>query len=347
MHNVTINYADTVSMYYDFSCKFPYTLKLPKPWKFNKRNRDVFLHHWYLKLDKMYLSFYPDMYGYARLFVTFSLPKLLHDHNTFNVKNFNEAECYELIKKELSVFPFFLLVPIKEIPTSFNDWFISRLDLFIMHPIPPKQREDYMSSYELLTLPRCRSVRYKNTCYVNSSLRPDKKSNKVFRAYPKLQEIADRLNDKLSYPQDVHRQHELYLQTNEYKEDLYRFEFMFRRKAIKYECDKQKVPSTVHEVFQQSFQEDLLSKMISAVGLDRQILHRTEYKKAVNQIFKTQKTKDNALLFARCVRNKQKPNLTANQISKVKQVLKDNNIHFVTNQYRSLIPVRFPQNIIP
>ena len=82
--------------------------------------------------------------------------------------------------------------------------------------------------------------------------------------------------------------------------------------------------------------------MISAVGLDRKILHRTEYKKAVDQIFKTQKTKANALLFARCVRNKQKPNLTANQIRKVKTVLKGNNIHFVTNRYRTLIPVKFP-----
>ena len=335
---MAINYADTVSMYYDFNNKFPYNLVMPRPWKLNNRSKDVFLHHWYLKLDKMYLAFYPDMYGNGRLFVTFSLPKLLKGSNVYNVSNFDEDKCYEIICTELSVFPWIILSPYNR-PTSFTDWQVSRIDLFIMHHIPVGQRTDYQEAYELLTLPRYRTTRYKNTCYINSSFRPDKKSNKVFRSYPKLKEEQDRIC--LEYPLAVHKMHETYLQTMDRVEDLYRFELMLRRSIIKYECQKRGLQPNMHELFKQEFQKELLSKMISAVGLDRNILCRNDFKKQVYQIFKTPKTKQNALLLARCIRNKQNVPLTSNQIYHIKKELKKHDIHFVTHRYRNLLPVQF------
>lgn len=339
---VSINYADTVSMYYEFNNKYPYNLRMPKPWVFVDSNKDAFLHYWKLKLDRMFLVFYPDMYGAGRLFVTYSLPNLLKGSNIYNVRYFDEDKCYQIIQNELKVFPWSILAPYDR-PISFYDWQCSRLDLFIMHRIPVGKRQDYMDSYELLTLPRYRSVKYENTCYINSSLRPDKKSNKVFRAYPKLAEVADRIC--MDYPLAIHRMHEYYLQTMDRKEDLYRFEFMLRRSIIKYECKKRSIQTNMHEVFQQKFQEELLSSMISAVGLDRRILHRNEYVKEVKQIFKTHKTKSNALLLARCIRNRQAIPLSYNQIYTVKTELKKHNIHFVTNKYTDLLPVKFPTGI--
>lgn len=336
---MVINYADTVSMYYDFNNKFSYNLVMPKPWKLNSRSKDAFLHHWYLKLDRMYLAFYPDMYGVGRLFVTYSLPKLLKGSNIYNVKPFDEDKCYQIINRELSVFPWVILAPYDR-PKSFRDWSVSRLDLFIMHHIPAGEREDYQQAYELLTLPRYRSVKYENTCYINSSFRPDKKSNKVLRSYPKLKEQQDQICSE--YPASVHKMHEIYLQTSDTRTDLYRFELMLRRSILKYECKKYGIQPNMHEVLQQDFQEKLLSKMISAVGLERNILCRNDFKKQVYQIFKTPKTKQNALLLARCIRNKQKVPLTSNQIYRIKNELKKQGIHFVTHRYCNLLPVRFP-----
>lgn len=336
---MSINYADTISMYYNFANKYPYNITMPKPWKFNTHNKDAYLHYWYLKTDKIYFTFYPDMYGTGRLFVVFSLPKLLNGSNTYNVKHFDEDRCYQIISNKLSVFPWVILAPYDK-PNSFHDWIASRIDLFVMHQIPAGKREDYQQAYELLTLPRYRAVKYKNTCYLNSSFRPDKKSNKVFRAYPKIKEIQDRICAE--YPLSVHRQHEIYLQTMDRLEDLYRFEFMLRRQCIIYECKKRNIPSTMHEVLQPDFQKELLSSMISAVGLDRQILRTTEFQKQVQGIFKTQKSKSNALLLARCIRNKRTIPLTANQIYRIKNELKKQNIHFVTHRYINLLPVPLP-----
>lgn len=337
---MAVNYCDTVSMFFEFKNKFPYNLPMPKPWKYNNNHKDAYLDYWYVKLDKMYLAFYPDMYGVGRLFVTFSLPKLLKGSNIYNVHNFDEDNCYQIILNELSVFPWALLAPYDK-PISFSEWQASRLDLFIMHHIPVGLREDYQQAYELLTLPRYRSVRYENTCYINSSIRPDRKSNKVIRMYPKLKEEQDRICK--DYPLSVHRMHETYLQTMDRVEDLFRFEFMLRRSILKYECKKRNINLNMHEVFNQNFQEELLSKMISAVGLNLNILQKTEFKKKVHQIFKTSKTQKNALLLARCVRNKQNIPLSSNQIYNIKKELKKNGIHFVTHGYKNIEPVRLFQ----
>lgn len=336
---MAVNYADTISMYYSFSNKYPYNITMPKPWKYNNHNNDAFLHYWYLKTDKMYFAFYPDMYGVGRLFAVFSLPRLLNGSNTYNVRNFDEDRCYQIIMDELSVFPWAILAPYDK-PKSFCDWMVSRIDLFVMHQIPAGQREDYEATYELLTLPRFRAVKYMNTCYLNSSLRPDKKSGKVFRAYPKIKEVHDRICAE--YPLSIHRQHEIYLQTMDRLEDLYRFEFMLRRSVIIYECKKRNVSSNMHEVLQGDFQKGLLSSMISAVGLDRNILCINEFQKQIQNIFKTQKSKSNALLLARCIRNKRNVPLTANQIYRIKNELKKQGIHYVTHRYINLLPVPFP-----
>lgn len=334
-----INFADTISMYFTFPLATNTIGTLPKPWRY-KKSTNIYKAYWFIQQQNSFLCFYPDIYGRVRLFMTYSVPRVLTGSNAFNTADFDEYMFYQLINKDLDVFPW-NSPPFNTIkrPISFTEWEASRMDLFIMHPIPVGEREDYMDAYTLFTLPRYRSVKYKNTYYINSSVRPDRKANKVLRFYPKVKEMYDTLDSV--YPAAVHRVHEQYLQMNESMTDYIRFEGMLRRSILTYECQQRKISTTVHDVFNQSFQEELLFKLIDAVGLNRKILSRREFVQQAKLIFKTDKTYQNALLYARCVRNKQSCTLSRNQIQLIKRTLRSNNLHFVTHRYISLLPVNF------
>ncbi len=335
---MSTNRIDTVTMYFSFPMPSYRALKMPlsKPWRYRGTAKDQRLHHWFLNTENIFMAFYPDLFNHVRLFVTFSVPRLLNGSNTFLVQNFDEAACYSLLMQSLSLFPWqqFQQSP----PASFSEWQASRADLFLMHKIPIGQRDEYMGAYELLMLSKYRPKKYGNTYYLNSSRRPDKKSNKVFRVYPKVQEIHDRLTGT-DYPLSVHKKHEAYLLMDEHFSDFIRFEWMLRRSVIKYECNKLNTPPTMHEVFQQQFQEAVLLRLISALGLDRRILSKSNFRKAVQPLFKSQKTYQNALQLARQVRNGQSVTLTKCQTAHVKKTLKDSGIHFITTPYISPAPV--------
>lgn len=333
-----INYIDTATMYFTFHIP-PYkavNTHLHKPWRFRNKAREPSLHHWFLKDGAVFMAYYPDLFGHARLFVTFSVPRLLKGSNTFHVTDLDEGACYARLERSLNKFPWQQFR--QAMPSSFHEWQASRIDLFLMHRIPVGEREEYMGAYELLMLSRYRPKRYKNTYYLNSGKRPDKKSNKVFRVYPKAQEIHDRLTGD-DYPLAVHKRHEAYLQMDEEMRDYIRFEWMLRRSILKYECKKLNVQPDMHEVLQQQFQESMLSKLIAAIGLDRLILSRNEFKKKIKPLFKTGKTYQNALQLARQIRNRQSVTLTVSQAALVKKTLKQNGIHFITTAYMSLNPV--------
>ena len=335
---MSTNRIDTVTMYFSFPMPSYRALKMPlsKPWRYRGTAKDQRLHHWFLNAGNVFMAFYPDLFNHVRLFVTFSVPRLLNGSNTFHVQNFDEAACYSLLMQSLSLFPWqqFQQSP----PASFSEWQASRVDLFLMHEIPIGQRDEYMGAYELLMLSRYRPKKYGNTYYLNSSRRPDKKSNKVFRVYPKVQEIHDRLTGT-DYPLAVHKKHESYLCMDERLSDFIRFEWMLRRSVIKYECNKLNTPPTMHEVFQQQFQEAVLLRLISAVGLDRRILCRNDFKNAAKGIFKSSRTYHNALDYARQIRNRQTVGLTKSQCSLVKRILKQNGLHYITTAYHNLAPV--------
>ena len=65
--------------------------------------------------------------------------------------------------------------------------------------------------------------------------------------------------------------------------------------------------------FQQQFQEAVLLRLISAVGLDRHLLCRNDFKNAAKGIFKSSRTYHNALDYARQIRNRQTVGLTKSQ----------------------------------
>lgn len=340
---MSINYIDTATMYFTFPIQLNTVsnLQMPKPWRYQGTAKDTNLHHWFLKQDKSFMAFYPNMHGYIRLFVTYSVPKFLNGANTFAVTDFDEGSFFALIQKETSLFPWGM-PPFNTVnaPSSFKDWDASRIDLFLMHEIPVEDVDEYMGAYELLVLPRYRQKKYKNTLYNNSSKKPEKKSNKVFRIYPKAQEIHDRLINS-DYPLAVHKKHEAYLQMNEEPTGFIRFEWMMRRNVLKYECKKLNVQPTMHGVFNQTFQETVLSKFISAIGLDLHILCKRDYKNKIKTLFKTNKTYQNALTLAREIRNNKSKSipLKKSQIAYIKKVLKQNGIHYITTSYKSLNPV--------
>lgn len=339
---VPVNYIDTFSIYYDFPSApiIPWMPRMLPPWRYRDSAGDGCLHHWFLAQGRSFLAFYPNLYGKARLYMTCSVPRLINGSNMFNVHGFDEGAFYGLVQQELRAFPW----PGGRFgqPASFRGWQVSRADFFIMHFIPPGERGDYMDAYALLTLPRHRNARYGGTCYVNSSLRPDRKSGKVLRIYPKPQEAYDRHMGYADMPPAVGRRHEAYMQMDEDVVDAVRVEVMLRRGALRYQCRKRGVGTTAHDVLSQGFQEGVLSDMLAAAGLGLRILHRREYVRAANAIFKTGRTRANAKLLARQVRNGQAVTLSKGQAAFVRKVLRENGIHYITSPYRSLRPIVFP-----
>lgn len=331
---MTYNYADTVTMYID--C--PKGLKLinapDKHWILKKDISDSNFDNYHIKLDKLYVRYYPKIFGQRRLFLTYSLPKLLCNSNVFNVANFDEIVCYNLIIDKLH-----LCIDISGLQSvSFNDWNTSRIDLFIMHPIDPEERVEYEETYSTLRLGKYIPFKYENTIYLNSILRPDKAAGVVFRAYPKMKEINYR--NRLNYPDDVDHDHEECLQLSDKKTEYYRFEFMLRRTAIRYECKKINVPATIHNVLNEDFQKQLINKMVYRIGLNLGILAKREFIQIINATFKTNTTNQNAKYLARQIRNQLPVNkLNKNQIYYIRKKLRNMNIHIVTSKYIKLKPV--------
>ena len=224
-----------------------------------------------------------------------------------------------------------------------STWEVSRLDLFLLHRINPKQRKWYLNAYSRLSIGSYIPYQHKNTFYLNSTLKKNKAAGTVVRIYPKLQEIYD-TSPFAKIPYSVEKDFEYYMELNDELHDYIRLEFQFRRQTLRYFFHHAK-SVTVADVIQEPFQIERINRMIERLGLHRPIISRKHMKEQLSLIFTKQPTRQRAgqyisLINARgtypqTIRN----HFTEGQIRYIRQKLHQHDLHTVISEFEDLEPV--------
>lgn len=328
-----INYLDTTTMYYN--CPFDLRTLFTCHWIWDNKEKDGNLHHFCIKTDYAYVRFYPKMYGVARLYVTFSLPKLYcqSNRNTYNVANYDNQVFMDTLYSELGK-----VMDTSKLPTVLADWQPSRTDFFRMRTINPADRMEYTYGYGRLTYRGANSTTYLNTNYLPSA-KNCKRPNLLLRTYNKTVEEQDKhslLGGNL--PRVAEHDHEWLMHEFEVPPDQYRYEFSLRRPAIKRYCDKHNETLNMETIMDERFQKILLNNLVMSRGLHYAILSKKEFRRVLDLdlIFPTQKTKDLALKLAESIRNKKPVPMNSRQQYRIKRILNSWFINTATTNFVSI-----------
>lgn len=322
------NYLDTVTMYHN--CTFDIRRLFTCHWIWDDTDSDRNLHHFCTKTDRAFIRFYPDMYGAARLFVTFSLPKLYHQNssNTYNVTDYDNQTFMDILYSELGK-----AMDVSKVPTALADWQPSRTDLFRMRAINPADRKEYLYGYGRLAYRGAVSTTYLNTNYLPSA-KNCKHPNLLLRTYNKTIEQQDKrslLGGNL--PSAAENDHEQLMREFEVSPDQYRYEFSLRRSAVKRFCQKYNKPLNMETVMDEQFQKFVLNELVMSRGLHCTILSKKAFRNILPKIFRTQKSIDLALKLAESIRNKKPAPMKKHQQYRIKHELNSFYISTATTNF--------------
>lgn len=328
---MAINYLDTVTMYHE--CKIDLIPQFKNHWIHDTSNKDRNLHNYCIKTGHCFVRYFPNMYGYRRLYVTFSLPKLYHQsgNNTFNVEDYDNQTFLQRLETELT-----LVITTATLPTALSDWQPSRIDLFLMRKINPADRLEYHYGYGRLMYRGITSMTYLNTNYLASS-KSAKHVGVMCRMYDKSKEISDRHIIAMGgIPPVIEDEHEFFMGELDMPEDYYRFEFANSRPAIKRQVEKYHKPLNMETIMDEAFQKRWLNDLIYSRGLHCHILCKKDYRKAVDMLFHWQSTRDGALRLAEAIRNKRPLPLSKSQRYRIQSVLRKSGISIATTDFISI-----------
>ncbi len=336
-------YIDTLTSYIETNTT-PIIDNTNVQWKFIKCSKKED-NHFFINHKNLTCRYYPNRYGISQIWLTFSIPKLLKGNNLYPLSDTKIDICmYKKVNNILAE-----IFHINTIPTyDISTWEVSRMDLFILHKIKPNMRKWYLKAYEHLALGSYIPYKYKNTFYLNSTLKKHKSAGTVVRIYPKIQEIHDKNNKVLMrevIPRDVENDFEHYMIVNDELVDYIRVEFQFRRQILRYYFNRSK-SVTVADVMKESFQVQLINKMIKRLGLHRNIISRNNMKLLINKVFVKQPTRQRASDYIRLVNGRGiylstiKKRYTEGQIKYIRGILHKHNIHTVVSEFVDLEPVK-------
>jgi hypothetical protein len=308
-------------------------------WKFSKRQNKVD-NHFFVRYRKVTCRYYPNRYGTGQIWLTFSIPKLLSGNNLYPITGNNiDSSFYTHVNDILSE-----IFDINTLPFyNLSVWQVSRLDLFMLHRIEPKLRKWYLDAYENLSLGAYTPYKYKNTYYLNSTLKKHKGAGTVVRIYPKLQEIYETSSEHI--PIDVEEDYEYYMMLNDELHDYIRLEFQFRRQTLRYFFNNIK-SVTVADVMQEQFQVERINKMIVRLGLHRKIISRQNMNKQLDKLFVKKPTRYRAGRYITLVNtrgtysNTIKQYFTEGQIKYIREKLHDCGLHTVVSEFEDLEPIK-------
>lgn len=328
---MSINYLDTVTMYYE--CPFDLVNLFTIHWIRDNRDSNYNLHHFCVKTPFSFVRFYPFMYGYRRLYVTFSLPKLYYqcNDNTFNVSDYDNDTFMHILYSELGT-----VLDITQLSTTLADWQPSRIDPFRTRSINPLDRKEFLYGYGRRSYRGNGAVTYMNTNYLvanNNSKHP----SIVEREYNKTIEMQDK--HSLIYgnlPAVIENDHEWLMHEFDTRPDQFRYEFALRRNAIINYVQKYNLPLNMETIMNEQFQKKLLNDLVLKRGLNRRILCKKEYRRIVKFIFKTPHTQKLALQLAESIRNKKPIPMSKSQHYRIKKELNSYFIDTATTNFVSI-----------
>lgn len=332
------NYLDTLTMYY--SCNYDIRHLFTTHWIRDKRVKNAHLHHFCIKTDHAFLRYYPDMYGFKRLYLTCSLPKLYHqcNSNTFNITDYDNQTFMKILQAEL-----WKVMDISKFPTTLSEWQPSRTDLFRMRAIDPVDRLEYHYGYGRLTYRGATTTTYKNTNYLPSSSN-SKHPCIILRTYNKTKEVLDKsalLQGHL--PSQIEAEHEQLMWQLDIPYDQFRYEFVLKRNIIKKYCDKYNLPVNMETIMNETFQKDVLNDLVISRGLHRLICSKRDFQKIVNTIFTQKRSIDNALKLAESIRNKKPCPLSPSQQRRIQKKLNSYNVNTATTNFVTITGLKLLQ----
>ena len=328
---MSMNYIDTVTMYYQ--CCIDIRNLFITHWIWDNRDKNKNLHCFCIKTEYAFIRFFPSMYGYRRLYITFSLPKLYHHskRNTYNLTDYDNATFMNNIEIELGK-----VMDISQLPTLLADWQPSRIDLFRMREIKPADRLEYHHGYSRLIYRGVRTTTYKNTNYLPSSLH-GKYPCILLREYDKT--VEEQEKQSLIYgnlPANIEIEHELLMQELDIPDHLYRYEFSLRRNAVIKFCNKYNRHVNMETIMSEKFQRYILNDLVISRGLHFNILSKREYRQIVLYLFRWKQTQDNALKMAESIRNRKPIPLKKHQQYRIQHELNSYFISTATTNFMSI-----------
>ena len=325
---MSINYLDTVTMYYD--CPHDIVNHFTTHWIWDNRDSDYNFHHFCIKAPHCFVRYFPYMYGYRRLYVTFSLPKLYYqcNSNVFNVSDYDNHTFMSILYSELGT-----VLDVSQLPTTIADWQPSRIDLFRTRTINPLDRQEYLIGYSRRSYRGNSAVTYMNTNYLVANNK-SKHPGIVERDYNKTVEMQDKHSMLYgNLPAVVENQHEWLMHELDTPADQFRHELSLRRNAIIKYIQKFNLPLNMETVMDEQFQKMLLNDLVMKRGLNRQILCKKEYRRVVKMIFKTSHSQKLALQLAESIRNKKTLPMSPSQFYRIKKELNSYFIDTATTNF--------------
>ena len=334
-------YIDTLATYIELATtptlNNDYTV-----WKFFPR-QNTYESHYFVRYKNVTCCYYPNHYGIGRIWLIFSIPKLLKGNNIYPITDDNiDIRLYQVIHDILSE-----LFDVTTIPTTnLALWEVSRVDLFILHQIKPRSRKWYLQAYEKLTLGSYIPYKYKNTFYLNSTLKKHKAAGGIIRIYPKPQEVYDtKTKLRNTIPKAIEKEFEAYMIVNDHLCDYIRLEFLFRRQLLRYFFGHAKSVN-VADVMNEQFQVQHINRMIVRLGLHRKIISRQNMKQQLKNLFPKSPTRQRAEKYISLVNSRGtyrqtiKKQFTEGQIRYIRKQLHDHHLHTIISEFEDLEPVQ-------
>jgi len=328
---MSINYLDTITMF--LPCPVDIRSLFTTHWIWDTRDKDFNYHHFCIKTNFAFLRYYPDMYGYRRLYFTCSLPKLYYhgNSNVHNVTDYDNQRFMDAVRAELSQ-----ALDVTQLPMRLADWQPSRIDMFRNRTINPVDRMEYHLGYSRLMYRGVSTTAYKNTNYLPSSVH-SKHPCILLRSYNKTIEQQNRQAMILGYlPSAVELEHEQLMMDFDIPNDLYRHEFSLRRNAVIRYCKKFNHPVNMETIMDETFQRFVLNELVISRGLHHHILCKKDFRAVLPTIFATQKSINNALKLAESIRNKSPLPLSPQQRYRIQHELNSFFINTSTTNFVSI-----------
>lgn len=328
-------YLDTISIYKEFSSSLVLDNTIVK-WKiFKKANRSE--THFFVRHRGITCRYYPNQYGVGRLWITTSVPKLLAGSN---LRPLNLPNLDMLLYQTISD----ILTDIIKLSASDRDiasWQVSRADLFLLHQVPPKQRQWYLQAYSRLALGSFVPHQHKGTHYLFSTLKKHRAAGVTVRIYDKPQEMGE---TSLDTPKVIDKDIEYYLRLGDDLVDYVRLEFAFRRRVLKSYLHQTSV--AVADILREDFQVDRINKMIVRLGLHRPIVSRSHMKQHLDKIFTKKPTRQKvgkyiSMLNSRgaypsSIRN----SFTEGEIKYYRMKVNRYGLHTIVSEFEDLKPIQ-------
>ena len=325
---MSINYLDTVTMFYD--CPYDIVNSFTTHWIWDNRDSDYNFHHFCIKTSHGFVRFFPYMYGYRRLYVTFSLPKLYYqcNSNVFNVSDYDNHTFMKILYSELGT-----VLDVSKLPPLLAEWQPSRIDLFRTRTINPLDRQEYLIGYGRRSYRGNSAVTYMNTNYLVANNK-SKHHGIVERDYNKTVEMQDKQSMLYgNLPATIENQHEWLMHELEIPADQFRYELALRRNAIIKYIQKFNLPLNMETIMDEQFQKMLLNDLVIKRGLNRQILCKKDFRRVVKMIFKTSHSQKLALQLAESIRNKKPLPMSQSQFYRIKKELNSYFIDTATTNF--------------